>query len=542
MSQVPGDPLDPIDQPEQEGPPPVLPRRSASATLRDTGNQAELLASMDPAQRSLAEALRTTFVLLQVGMLALMALFLFSGMRQVREAERGVRLTFGRITEQDIPPGLHFSWPFPIGEFVTIETGLATSEIDDSYWPRLNTSQRNVPLDKNFLVTSQGLKPGEDGGLLTGDGNIAHTQWSIQYRRTDPAAFLRNVNQPDERKLVISAVQRGIVRVFAEQPIDALLRQGTVARPAEEAATNTPATGAEGAPAPGASTDAAAPPPPAPAGPKPSGRPNAAGAAQTPAAAPAQGETTLGSRIRRVAQETLDHIGAGITIDQVVMKNFTPPLPVRESFNKVQSTQSQAAKGVEEAERQKRERLNAVAGRAHPALLERIGAYERAIESSADAEADRILAQIDALLEGEPVEINGAKVEKLVSGEVTDVIGRARNYRTEVVSKARTAVESFAAKLDQYRRNPAVLISREWTDAYLGFFDLPTSQVMMLPPDAKVDLWLNSDPDFQKRQEEERNKEQIQGALKEREQQRQRMLRENRDAREAANKPGGVKP
>lgn len=535
MSQIPGD-LPEI--PASGEAPQAAPRRAASVTLRGEEDQATLMASMDPAQRSLADALRITFFLLQIGMAALLVLFLFSGMRQVRESERGVRLTFGRIVEQDIPPGLHFSWPFPVGDFVTLETGLATADIDTSYWPRLSSAQlalKPEDLAKQTTITATGLRPGDDGGLITGDGNLVHAQWSIQYRRTDPAAFLRNLNQIDERQIVISAVQRGIVRVFAEKPIDALLRQNTGSRPASAteapsaASLPTPTAGAapSGESAPAGQAQAQAPSPPQPAQP----------VAPTPAPAPQQ-ESTLSSRIRQVAQQTLNDMGAGITIDQVVMKNSTPPFPVLPAFTKVQSAESEAAKGREEAERQRRERLNAVAGQAHPVLLERINAYERAVEAGRDAESEEVLAQIDRLLEGEPVEIGGRQVGRLVSGEVTDIIGRAKNYTAEVVSRSRTSMERFQTKLAQYRANPSVLVNREWTEAYLGFFELPTSQVMLLPPGSQPDLWLNPDPEFLKQQEVERNSEQIQRTIKERLADMERRQARNADRRNAGNQPG----
>lgn len=503
MSQLPGDP-GPADPRGQA-------RRGASATLRTEDRAPALSASLDPAQRSLAEALRISFFLLQAGMLVLIALFLLSGARQVRESERGIRLTFGRVQEQDVPPGLHFSWPYPIGEFVAVQTGLVSADIDEAFFPSLTERQRRLPLDQLTLVGNLGLTPGKDGSLITGDRNVVHAQWRVEYHRDSPADFIRNVHPPDEARLVRTVVERAVVRAVGEMSIDALLKQGgaIVAAPAA------PAPGAE-TPAPDTAPDPAAPPPEPGAPAEPPAQTPTPATSAGPARGPS-GESALSTRVRELAQAALDAIDSGIRIDQALLKQMTPPLSVRPAFQQVQSAQSSAEKAREEAEKEKRTTLSAVAGLAHGEILGRIDAYERAIETGDEPGAAAILGQIHALLEGEPVEIDGRRVERLVSGDVTDVINRARQYRTQVVSATRSDAEAFRAKLEQYRASPAVLLNREWTDAYLERLASPNVQVMLVPPGSPVELWLNADPDFLKEQERERNKAQIQSAIRQRE-------------------------
>lgn len=517
---TPGDPTDPLAPGVAPG---AAPRRAASATLRDGAAAREGTASLDPAQRSLAEALRISFFLLQVGMLVLIGLFLVSGAQQVRESERGIRLTFGRVSEQDVAPGLHFSWPFPVGEFLTVQTGLVSQDLDAEFWPRMTETQKKQALDTLTQLTGIGLAPATDGSLITGDNNLVHAQWRVEYHRESPTDFVRNVHTPDEPRLVRAAVQRGVVRAVAEMPIEELLKQGgagaaVVAPPAD---ATTPPTGAEGQPPATGAAQPATTPESTPAG-TPATPPAPTGAPGAPAAAPARtssasGESALAARVRRIAQETLDAVGAGIRIDQCVLKQLTPPLPVRPSFQQVQAAQSQAEKAREDAEKDRRTELNKVAGLAHPFILDRIDAYERAIETNDDAAATGALTQINSLVEGEPVEIGGERLERLASGEVTDIINAARRYRTEVVSSSRSDVESFRAKLEQYRVSPAVLLNREWTDAFLEMLAGPTVQVMLVPPDASLELWLNSDPEYLKAQERERNKQQIQATITQRE-------------------------
>src|SRR5690606_32258797 len=129
---------------------------------------------------------RITFFILQLGIGVLILLFLFSGAKQVKESERGVRLTFGGVVEQDVPPGLHIGWPYPIGEFVTVQTGQETLDLRDSFYPQLSASQRARSLDELGSVARMGLVPGRDGSVLTADGNIIHVRPTVVYRRQRP--------------------------------------------------------------------------------------------------------------------------------------------------------------------------------------------------------------------------------------------------------------------------------------------------------------------------------------------------------------------
>lgn len=451
-------------------------QRPASVTLREGEQRDAPGLSMDPAHKSLADALRITFFLLQVGMAVLIGLFLLSGARQVQQAERGVRLTFGRVVAQDVPPGLHFSWPYPIGEFITIDTGQESFEIDDAFMPQLNERQRNLPRDSDELqrVARTGLKPGQDGSLITADGAIAHAMFAVTYRREDPAAFVRNVHGPDEERMVRAAVERAAVHTVAHMPIDDVLKER--------------------------------------------------------AAADSAAEGGLAGEVKTGAQRFLDEMNAGIRIEQVILKDRTPPLSIRSSFSSVQAAQSSAERVREEAEQQRRELLNAAAGSAHEALLDRIDAYEAAIELEREDQAAQILTQIDALLEGDAVEIDGVTYENAVSGEVTNIISGARQYRTEIVSRSRALVDTFNAKLEQYRESPAVLINREWVDALIAFLSNPNVTVMTSPADAAVALWINRDPKFERQEEAQRNLREIVETLQGAESDFYRRLRENRES------------
>ena len=88
-----------------------LPRRAASARFivdSEVGSEALLRDAMDPANQSLADALRLSFRVLQAVIVVLIVLFLASGLKTVDDGYSGVRTLWGRIVEP-LSPGPKFS-------------------------------------------------------------------------------------------------------------------------------------------------------------------------------------------------------------------------------------------------------------------------------------------------------------------------------------------------------------------------------------------------------------------------------------------------
>src|SRR5918993_1880 len=74
--------------------------------------------------RALSDALRSSFVIVKILMVALVILFFFSGIFTVPSGQRAIILRFGKpvgVGEQQLlGPGLHWSFPSPIDEVVRI--------------------------------------------------------------------------------------------------------------------------------------------------------------------------------------------------------------------------------------------------------------------------------------------------------------------------------------------------------------------------------------------------------------------------------------
>lgn len=409
--------------------------------------------SMDPAQQSLAEALRITFRVIQLVMLLLVVLFLASGFDTVSEGERGVRLAFGKVQESNLPPGRQFHLPYPLGELVKVSTGQRSISLDREFYPNLTENQRAQPIE-SLAGRGRTLKPGQDGSLVTGDGNIAHARFSVQYRVDDVAAFVENLHREDVDSIVRAAVRRGVVRTGAELSIDQLLKQSLASAQATE-------------------EDIAA--------------------------------ASIEARVRRIAQETLDSMESGLRIDRVTLDDRIPPLFVYQEFQSVSTAEARAAKAREEALQHRRNTLNEVAGAAHEELIALIDRYEVALAGADRADADATLARILAIIDGAPV----GDDEETISGRVTQIINDARRYRTDVRNEAQAVAARFDAKLAQFRTNPSVFIATEWTGAYNDFLLNSLAETFPIPPGSgTLELVLNSDPDIARELESARNQRQ----------------------------------
>jgi len=416
-------------------------RRAGSVNLRTGGVEGDGRSGdspLDPANQSLADALRIMLRLLQVGMAILAGLYLFSGLQSVPEGQQAIRLLFGARQGGPLDPGLRLSAPFPLGELIRVERGLKDYAIDKDFWVYLpdNTAE-GLSVEK--LIPTASLKPdqGGTGSVLTADGNIAHTKWRVGVRREDAAKFEENVLPSDEERLVRTAVKRGVVHACAQVTIDELLKQSS------------------------------------------------------------SGEGSVASRARIVAQRTLDAFNSGLIIDQLTLDQTIAPLAVRSDFAKVQAAVANAIKIEDQAGTEARNQLSAVAGGAVPYILEAINEYEGALTRGDKKAQDAGLARIDALLLGEKVTINGEEVGDVIGGEITSMLSAARRDRASAVAYAKSSLASFEAKLDQFKQNPGVMLQQEWSRAVTAFMSRDTVQTLYVPEDlVNFRLQISPDPDL----------------------------------------------
>ncbi|VVT26003.1 FtsH protease activity modulator HflK [Rhizobium sp. EC-SD404] len=118
----------------------------------------------------------------------ILALWLFQSIYTVQPDERGIELRFGAPKDEMSMPGLHFHfWPFETVERATI-------------------------VERQINVGGGDQANSALGLMLTGDQNIVDVQFSVLYSVTDPAAYLFNLQRPEETlRQVAESAMREIV-------------------------------------------------------------------------------------------------------------------------------------------------------------------------------------------------------------------------------------------------------------------------------------------------------------------------------------------
>lgn len=293
----------------------------------------------DPAWQALAEALRLSFGILRLAMLALLVVYAFSGLFSVGSNEAALRLRFGDYVgppgEQVLERGTYLAWPFPIEQVITIDTRPQSLVLDREFWYEIDARDSGKTRAEIRRSRSGPLNPLRDGSLLTGDLTIVHARWTVTYRVADPVAYLTNVGEPElAQKLVRCTVQQGIVHTLAQLPADAVLK----------AAVN---------------RDAAA----------------------------------------GLAREQLAAMGTGITIDQVVLDEVSAPLSVADSFDAVTTAETDRSQRIVAAEQEQARILGEAAGAGSAGLLALIDAQEAAQDRGDAPEAEALAARIDSALD-----------------------------------------------------------------------------------------------------------------------------------------------
>ena len=122
----------------------------------------------------------------------LVAVWAFTGFYQVNDAERGIVLRFGAFQSLS-QPGLRWHIPWPVESVETINTSVT----------------ERFPYQ---------------GSMLTRDENIVLVDLVVQYRRTDPEAYLFNMRSPEQTLGDITG--SAIREVIGKNVLDFILTEG----------------------------------------------------------------------------------------------------------------------------------------------------------------------------------------------------------------------------------------------------------------------------------------------------------------------------
>lgn len=144
----------------------------------------------DSSTRALSDALSSSFKIVKVLMFALVVIFLGSGIFTVEPNEVAVVLRFGKPVgsgaDQVLQQGLHWSFPSPIDEIVTVPIGETRNVSATNCWYAVSPE---MEVSGQLPFAQPSLQPGIDGYALTSDGNIIHAKAIAQYLIDDPVSF-----------------------------------------------------------------------------------------------------------------------------------------------------------------------------------------------------------------------------------------------------------------------------------------------------------------------------------------------------------------
>ncbi len=203
--------------------------KSARLSVGSTGSdRASMREAMDPANQSLGEALRLSYRILQLAIAGLVVTFLVSGFQQIPEGVTGIRTVFGKVAgepgEETVEPGLQPFWPYPVGEFTTMQQRQSL-DVVDAFWPERTTKDVTVEAATDSADVNTPIRPGRDGSVITADGDLAHLQLSVEYSIADPVAMLRQISADKTDALVRSTLRRAVVQTAAQYTLSDLLEQ-----------------------------------------------------------------------------------------------------------------------------------------------------------------------------------------------------------------------------------------------------------------------------------------------------------------------------
>jgi membrane protease subunit HflK len=318
------------------------PRRGASAQYTvssGTGAEAAMRQAMDPANQSLGEALRLSYRVLQVAILALVVVFLFSGFQTVQEGQTGVKTFFGRIVgapgDEQVSPGLQPFWPYPVGEIVLLPQKDAV-ELNGEFWPRFKQGMTTVDQAAASTTPDDPIRPGLDGSLITADGDLAHVRIAAEYTVEDAVRTLDQFQPDSLREIVRHALARGMVQTAAQFTLQELLE-------------------------------------------------NRDGPEQS---------------LRQRAQATLDSMKSGVKLGVVTIPEKIAPLAIRNTFSRVQEARENGKLALEQAQQEANGTLVGMAGADYAQILDLVQRYETELTRGDLAAADAVMQELGTRLEG----------------------------------------------------------------------------------------------------------------------------------------------
>lgn len=143
-------------------------------------------------------------------------LWMATGFYRVNPGQRGVELVFGKANKTTTGPGLHYNFPYPIGDtFVPDVQKLR--RVDIGYRSQSSFWDRNVEINNTQDVP-------KESSMLTSDENIVDIDFTVFWHIGSVENFLFNLRNPE--KTIKIAAESAIRQIVGETSFDKTVTVG----------------------------------------------------------------------------------------------------------------------------------------------------------------------------------------------------------------------------------------------------------------------------------------------------------------------------
>lgn len=382
---------------------------------------------LDAANQSLADALKASFGILKIIMMVLVVFYLFSNVRRIDSHEEALTLRLGALRPHVHQAGLVWGLPIPIDEIVPLPTKKSNNVVIDSHMFHRRPEEMGKSLAFVMRGSHRGLDPALDGALLTADSALVHTLWKVTYKINDVSKFVSGIlgDKVDAADgLIKSFVETAGVQLASEMTAEEIIRTRVA---------------------------------------------------------------DVQNEMRRRVNERLRRLDSGILVTLVEMDMPTPPITVREAFEKTQRAENNKQRRITEAEQAGTQVLHQVAGENFAVFLSVLDEFDAADPTTPAYHA--IKDRLDRML-----------IEDL-GGEAGKLVRQAEAYQTIEVGAIEADVRLYEELLTEFKRNPEVLVSRLYEEMRHKLMQNDRITKVYFPGKSEFRIHVGPDPEQARRAE-----------------------------------------
>ena len=166
-------------------------------------------------RENIGNTLRQTAVFGTWIIVALVVIYIASGIYIIPQDQIGVLQRWGRVVDPAVPPGIHYAIPWPLHRVSKVPIKVMHRVSIDDFFSSTEPGSKSAIL---YEIT------GLNSYCISGDNNLVNLVAVIQYNIYDAVKYLFNVT--DNERLLMEAACSSIIHTLAGMPIDEILTSG----------------------------------------------------------------------------------------------------------------------------------------------------------------------------------------------------------------------------------------------------------------------------------------------------------------------------